>query len=98
MPEYLRLSDAAKIMPLPVNACTVWRWCVKGFYMRAAKKAVRLEHIVVGRRLLTTQEWIDRFIAELTAAKAAERKKKPGKFERLMGLYEAESVLRRAEI
>ena len=98
MQEYLKLSEAAKLMPLPVNTCTVWRWCVKGFYMRAVKKIVRLQHIMVGRRLLTTQEWIDRFIAEMTAAKAAEREKKPGKFERLMELYEAEAVLRRAGI
>lgn len=98
MQEYLRLSEAARLMPLPVNPSTVWRWCVKGFRMRAARKTVRLEHVVVGRRLLTTREWMDRFVAEMTAAKAAERQKKPGKFERLMSMYEAEAVLRRAGI
>ena len=98
MQEYLTLSEAARLMPRPVAPCTVWRWCTKGFYMRAAKKIVRLQHIVVGRGMFTTQEWIERFIGEMTAAKAAEREKKPGKFERLMELYEAESVLRRAGI
>ena len=98
MQQYLKLSDAAKLTPLEVSPCTVWRWCVKGFYIKAAKKTLRLEHVVIGRRLLTTQEWIDRFIAEITAARVAIREKKPGKFERLMELYEAEATLRRAGI
>lgn len=101
MQEYIPLREAARRMPVPVCAATVWRWCAKGFYIPAAKQVVRLQHVHVGRKMFTTEKWVEQFIDDLTAAKALGRRaagKKPGKVVRLLELYEAEAVLRRAGI
>lgn len=101
MQEYISIREAARRMPVPVASCTVWRWCTKGFYIPAAKQIVRMQHVNIGRKMFTTEQWVEQFIGDLTAAKALQREaegKKPGKLERLLELYEADAILRRAGI
>jgi hypothetical protein len=101
--DFIPLPEAAKLLPGGISGCTLWRWCTKGFYIRALGKIIRLEHAYAGRRLFTTGQWLDQFIGDLTAARALERERRSGKgvgrkWERLLQLYEADAVLRRAGI
>lgn len=32
MRQYITLQEAARLTPVPVSQCTLWRWCAKGFY------------------------------------------------------------------
>ena len=101
MKDYLRLSEAAGILPVPVAPCTIWRWCVNGYFVPATKRVVRLEHVNIGRRLFTTKKWVEEFIAELTAAKACHPEgipKTATKKQRLRELQEADEILRREGI
>ena len=58
--EPLLLAEAAKVCPSPVHAATISRWCLRGL------DGVYLEHIRVGRKLLTTREALARFLAKVT--------------------------------
>jgi hypothetical protein len=100
MRQYITLEEAAKLTPATVSPCTLWRWCAKGFYISGAKQLVRLQHVCVGRRMFTTEQWLEEFIVTLSAAKelARQARKRPGKLERLLEVYHAEAVLRRAGI
>lgn len=100
MRQYITLHEATKRTPVPVSHCTLWRWCAKGFYIPAAKQLVRLQHVCIGRKMFTTEQWLEEFFVNLTAAKdlARRSRKKPGKLERLLEVYHAEAVLRRAGI
>lgn len=42
----------------------LWRWCRKGIKARSGQR-VFLKHIRSGRRLMTTQAWLDEFHADL---------------------------------
>lgn len=77
MPEYMTLKEASGRLPMPVHACSLWRWCTKGFSVRRAKRTVKLQHIFLGRRLLTTQEWLDQFLAEMNPPSKPRQKRKP---------------------
>ena len=61
--EVFSLSRATQFVPAVdgnrVHTSTLWRWCVKGC------KGVRLEHIRLGRRILTSHEAINRFANRL---------------------------------
>ena len=64
----LSLTDATKAVP-PIDnkrphPSTVWRWCRKGL------RGVRLEHIRVGHRVVTTREALCRFFDRLAGAEA----------------------------
>lgn len=100
MNKYITLQEAAKVTPMPVSQCTIWRWCVKGFYISAIKQLVRLQYVCVGRKMFTTEQWLEEFIVNLSAAKelARQARRKPGKLERLLEVYHAEAILRRAGI
>ena len=100
MNKYITLQEAAKRTPVPVSQCTLWRWCTKGFYIPAAKQLVRLQYVCVGRRMFTTEQWLEEFIVNLSAAKELSRqaRRRPRKLERLLELYHVEAVLRRAGI
>lgn len=43
----------------------IWRWCRKGIKGRSGQR-VYLKHIRSGRRLLTTQAWLDEFHTDLS--------------------------------
>ena len=102
MRKYVTLAEAAQLLPNRPAACTLWRWCVKGFYIRAVDEIIRLRHVHIGRRIFTTEQWLEQFIDDLSAARDAERKcqaSRPGrKVDRILELYKADSILRRAGI
>ena len=82
---------------------TLWRWCTKGLYIAPLNQVVRLEHIYVGRKIVTTEEWLDQFLERLTVAKTAEHRYRSGRkpdrrYYRIMQLLQAEATLRRARI
>ena len=61
--EYLTLANVSQIVPTHPVPATVWRWVTRGFSgpdgpicLRAAK---------VGRRYVTTREWLDEFFTRL---------------------------------
>ena len=101
MRKYLTMAQAAELLPIKRSVPTVWRWCAKGVYVRRVNKIIRLQHVYVGRRMMTTEAWLEEFIDQLTLAREAERKLRvlgrPGsRYDRIMQLYEADAVLRRA--
>lgn len=101
--KLITLREAAGRLPGRVAFSTIWRWSMKGFYIPALGKIIRLEHVYVGRKVHTTGEWLDQFIGDLTAARALERERRSGKgvgrkWERTLQLYEADAILRRAGI
>ena len=66
--ELLTLAEAVRRLPV-INGkrhspSTLWRWCRYGI------NGVRLEHVRVGRKLVTSCEAMDRFFAALTEAAA----------------------------
>ena len=103
MRKYVTLQQAAALLPVKVSTCTLWRWCAKGVYVRTVNEIVRLQHVYVGRRMLTTELWLEEFIDRLTAARMTERQWRAGarpgrKWQRYAELCEADIVLRRAGI
>jgi len=62
----LSLTDAARILPKidgkRPHPSTLWRWCRRGIH------DVRLEYARVGRKIVTTNNALTRFINELAAA------------------------------
>lgn len=62
----LTLSQAAEIIPRAngrrFTSSTVWRWCRKGI------RGVYLEHICVGRAILTSEAALYKFFEELAKA------------------------------
>lgn len=72
MEKYILLKDAVGLLPAKVSAATLWRWCVRGFYLRAVDQIVQLKFIYIGRKMATTQKWIDEFLERLTIAKMAD--------------------------
>jgi len=100
MRKYLTLAEAAQLLPRPPVSATLWRWCVKGFYIRYVDKIIRLRHVRIGRKMFTTEEWLEQFVDDLSAAREAERKcrtSRPGrKVDRILQLYEADGILRQA--
>ena len=99
-PQYITLDAAAKLTPIPVSQCTIWRWCSKGFRFEGVEQPVLLQYICVGRKMFTTEKWMEDFFIHLRAAKTLSKrsKRKPGMLERLIEIYHAEAVLRRAKI
>ena len=74
-----------------------------GITVRAAADVVRLRFVRIGRKFLTTADWVTEFIHRLTAATMAShddwmrRHKKLGR-DRLRQLAEADEILKRAGI
>lgn len=60
---YLSMEAAGKLYGQTEYA--IWRWCRKGIKARSGQR-VHLKHIRSGRRLLTTQAWLDEFHTDLT--------------------------------
>lgn len=100
--ELLTLTEATKVLP-PVNGkrhavSTLWRWCKKGIH------GVRLEHLCIGRNLVTSRQALDRYFVALASAPlpASERptfRKKPlpaRPQSRQQAIEEAERILREA--
>ncbi|NLW87317.1 MAG: hypothetical protein GXY38_10635 [Planctomycetes bacterium] len=97
MQEYITLKEAGRRLPGSVSGCTIWRWCTKGFYIPAAKRVIRMQYVHIGRKVFTTEQWIEQFIDDLTAAKSL-RHEAERKTLRLRELERADAVLRQAGI
>ena len=73
--ELLTLVEAAKVVPKVdgrrVHVNTLWRWCRKGL------RGVRLEHLHIGSRIVTSEEAIRRFLTALTEAEEPIRRRMP---------------------
>ena len=61
--ELLTPKQAASLLPViegkPIDPSAIWRWARKGI------QGVRLEHIRIGGRILTTMEALENFTREL---------------------------------
>src|SRR4051794_16501125 len=61
------VTEIGKRLPgRPVHS-TVYRWCVDGL------EGVMLEHLALGRKLITSVEAVERFSRQVAAARAARR-------------------------
>ena len=58
----ITVTLAAKQIPGRPHVATVWRWILHGL------NGIRLESVKVGGRRFTSEEAIQRFIAQMTAA------------------------------
>lgn len=69
--KIVTFTEAAKICPTlngkRPSTVTIWRWATKGV------RGVRLEHVRVGRRMVTTEEAINTFFRDLSSVPAVER-------------------------
>jgi hypothetical protein len=58
------LCEAAKYVPRtsnrPVHHSTIWRWC------RVGIRGVKVEHLMVGSRCVTSREALNRFFQKLS--------------------------------
>lgn len=67
----ITLTQAAKICPKVdgkrPSTVTIWRWATKGV------RGVMLEHVRVGRRIVTTEEAINTFFRDLSTVPAVKR-------------------------
>lgn len=72
--DRLSCSQAAKTIPGTTtehpSGPTVFRWCVDGARASDGKR-VRLEHVRVGSRILTSRAAVSRFLSRLTNGAAA---------------------------
>ena len=59
--DYLTLKEAAARVPGRPHQATLWRWCKKGI------GGVRLRYARAGRRIVTTEKDLDKFMRELAA-------------------------------
>ena len=66
-PHYITLAEAANLAPGRPHPSTIWKWARRGFQTRAGE-LVRLQHLRVGKRIYTTEHWIDDFLAALAEA------------------------------
>ena len=101
MKEYITLKQAAEELPTKPHHCTIWRWCVKGIFIPSLNHPIRLEHFYIGRRIVTTREWLEQFLEKITEAKILDHRASNTsgrKFIRVMQIVHAEEVLRRAGI
>jgi len=53
----ISLEEATKLVPSAPAVVTVWRWCRNGC------RGLYLEHILLGRRMFTSEEAVGRFLA-----------------------------------
>ena len=101
MEDYIRLDEAAKLVPGKPAPATLWRWCTVGITIRAADEVVRLRFVRIGRKFFTTADWLDEFIHRATAvtlrALVKDRPRKVSR-DRLRQLAEADEILARAGI
>jgi len=65
----LTLEQAARMLPITVAVCTIWRWCVKGIHVRKAGQTVKLRCVFIGWKIFTTPDSLEEFIHRLTAAR-----------------------------
>lgn len=67
MSDYLTLGQAAQRTPNRPSAGTIWRWARHGIVARDGS-VVRLQHIRIGGRVFTTEQWLHQFFEEVAKA------------------------------
>lgn len=74
--EYLSLSQAARAVPTvdgrQPSPSTVWRWMSSGL-----RGGVKLRHVRIGHRTVTTRPWLDEFFQALAWAEPPARTPEP---------------------
>jgi len=68
-PQYITMTEAAKLAPGRPSTSCIWRWCRRGVKARDGQR-VRLEHVRVGGMIYTTAAWLDAFGRALAEADA----------------------------
>ncbi|HKQ49704.1 MAG TPA: hypothetical protein VJZ71_16645 [Phycisphaerae bacterium] len=68
-PDYISLTEVAKIAPGRPSTNCVWRWCRRGVRGRDGER-VRLQHVRIGGMIYTTRHWLDEFGRRLAEADA----------------------------
>ncbi len=69
--KYLTLTQATKLLPGRPHRSTIWRWCSVG--VKTPTGRICLRHMILGCRLLTTQEWLEDFGERVARARRAAR-------------------------
>jgi hypothetical protein len=67
------LAKAGEHMSFPISPATAWRWALRGIGRRDERttERVRLETVQIGGRRYTSREAVARFLARLSAPRAA---------------------------
>jgi hypothetical protein len=104
MVEYLTLSQAAKILPRingnRIHTSTLYRWTQR-------IKGPKLRYLRIGRKIVTTESWMQQFFCALATADTAQsdrqhahvkHKRRPRPAQRKAEQNEAETILRKAKI
>lgn len=66
----ISLAEGAQHVPGRPTANCLWRWCRRGVLARDGSR-IRLEHVRVGGRVMTSLEWIREFSERLAESDAA---------------------------
>ena len=69
MQEYITLEEAAAKLPGKPAMCTVWRWARRGLRVNQANVVVKLQVVYIGRKLCTTEQWLEDFFRRVTEAR-----------------------------
>jgi hypothetical protein len=77
MSKYISLQQAAVIVPGNPHVSTISRWATEGLKVR--NQRVFLRHVLVGKRIHTTREWLDGFFVNVQVARQAARLAKSDK-------------------
>lgn len=72
------LDEAANISPGRPSRSTVWRWARYGIKLRNGQ-AVRLEHVIVGKKLHTSRQWLQAFWKNLADASISSFEQRTGR-------------------
>lgn len=67
---YITLTQAAKMAPGRPSINCLWRWARKGVLARSGQR-VRLQHLRIGGKIFTTEEWVRHFGQALAEADAS---------------------------
>jgi hypothetical protein len=67
---WITLGQAGQRLPGRPSACTIWRWCRKGIRSRGGDR-IKLTHVRLGGRILTTAEAVADFGQRLAEADVA---------------------------
>jgi hypothetical protein len=69
-PKLLTLGQASRVSPGRTSTNTIWRWARKGVVARSGER-IRLEHLRLGGKIFTTEQWMQDFGRKLATADAA---------------------------
>jgi hypothetical protein len=85
--ELISLAEVSRAVPGRPALSTIWRWRLKGV------RNVRLETVVVGGRVYSSRQAVERFIAATTAVSSRQPGDASSSRERLKARHAAEDFL-----